>query len=55
MSANLFGTRIRALREARDLTQDQLADRLGFKDRQTLSAIETGDRRLSADELLRAA
>jgi transcriptional regulator with XRE-family HTH domain len=54
MSANLFGTRVRALREARNLTQEQLSERLGFKDRQTLSAIETGERRLSADELLRA-
>ncbi len=54
MSANLFGTRVRALREARNLTQEQLSERLGFKDRQTLSAIETGERRLAADELLRA-
>src|SRR5580700_6838272 len=52
MSTSLFGTRIRALREERKLTQDDLAARLGFKDRQTLSAIETGERRLSAEELL---
>ena len=55
MPANLLGARIRALRAERDLTQDELARRLGFKDRQTLSAIENGERRLSADELLRAA
>jgi len=55
MPANLFGARIRALRTERNLTQDVLAHRLGFKDRQTLSAIETGERRLSADELLLAA
>ena len=54
MSTSLFGTRIRALREERKLTQDDLAARLGFKDRQTLSAIETGERRLSAEELLLA-
>ena len=55
MAPQLIGTRIWALREDRALTQDQLADRLGFKDRQTLSAIETGDRRLTAEELLLAA
>jgi len=55
MSINLFGTRIRALREELKLTQEDLADRLGFKDRQTLSAIETGERRVSAEELLLAA
>jgi XRE family transcriptional regulator, fatty acid utilization regulator len=55
MPANFFGARIRALRAERNLTQDVLAHRLGFKDRQTLSAIENGERRLSADELLAAA
>jgi XRE family transcriptional regulator, fatty acid utilization regulator len=55
MTTQLIGTRIRALREDRNLTQDQLSDQLGFKDRQTLSAIETGDRRVSAEELLLAA
>jgi Zn-dependent peptidase ImmA (M78 family)/DNA-binding XRE family transcriptional regulator len=49
----LFATRVKALREGLKLTQDELAQRLGFKDRQTVSAIETGQRRLSADELLR--
>ena len=48
----LIGTRVRALREARGFTQDQLARQLGFNDRQTLSAIETGERRVSAEELL---
>lgn len=55
MSSNLFGARIRAVRTQRDLTQDELARRLGFNDRQTLSAIENGDRRVSAEELLNAA
>jgi transcriptional regulator with XRE-family HTH domain len=48
----LIGARIKALREERGLSQEQLARRLGFNDRQTLSAIETGERRVSADELL---
>lgn len=47
-----IGTRIRALREERDLSQEDLARQLGFKDRQTLSAIENGGRRVSAEELL---
>jgi Zn-dependent peptidase ImmA (M78 family)/transcriptional regulator with XRE-family HTH domain len=48
----LIGTRLKALREERKLSQDDLARIFGFKDRQTVSAIETGERRLSAEELL---
>jgi len=51
---NLIGTRIKALREERKLSQDELARIFGFKDRQTVSAIETGERRVSAEELLTA-
>jgi Zn-dependent peptidase ImmA (M78 family)/transcriptional regulator with XRE-family HTH domain len=40
------------LREERKLSQDELAGIFGFKDRQTVSAIETGERRVSAEELL---
>lgn len=50
----LIGRRLKALREERRLSQDDLARLFGFKDRQTVSAIETGERRLSADELLLA-
>jgi Zn-dependent peptidase ImmA (M78 family)/DNA-binding XRE family transcriptional regulator len=52
VSASPIGARIKALREDRQLSQDDLARLFGFKDRQTVSAIETGERRLSADELL---
>jgi Zn-dependent peptidase ImmA (M78 family)/DNA-binding XRE family transcriptional regulator len=52
MPTDLIGTRIKALREERKLSQDDLARLFGFKDRQTISAIETGERRLSAQELL---
>src|SRR6266487_3101111 len=52
MSVPLIGARIKALREQRGLSQDDLARLFGFKDRQTVSAIETGERRLSAQELL---
>ena len=54
MSTLLIGTRIKALREERKLSQDDLARIFGFKDRQTVSAIETGARRVSADELVLA-
>src|SRR6266478_2094491 len=54
MGTNLIGARIKALREQRGLSQEDLARVFGFKDRQTVSAIETGERRLSADELLTA-
>lgn len=51
----IIGARIKALRDQRNLSQEAVTDLFGFKDRQTLSAIETGERRVSADELLRAA
>src|ERR1700680_902291 len=54
MTTNLIGTRNKALREERKLSQDDVARLFGFKDRQTVSAIETGERRLSAEELLAA-
>ena len=50
----LIGIRLKALREELKLSQDDLARMFGFKDRQTVSAIETGERRLSAEELLLA-
>ena len=49
-----IGMRIRALRRERGLTQDGLAQLFGFKDRQTVSAMETGMRRVTASELLLA-
>jgi XRE family transcriptional regulator, fatty acid utilization regulator len=52
MANQLIGTRLKALREQRNLSQDELARVFGFKDRQTVSAIETGERRLSAEELI---
>lgn len=51
---SLIGARLKALREERKLSQDHVAQVFGFKDRQTVSAIETGERRLSAEELLTA-
>ena len=50
-SPSLIGTRIRALRKDRTLSQEDFARLLGFNDRQTVSAIETGTRRLTAEEL----
>ena len=49
-----IGARIKALREERQLSQGGLARLLGFKDRQTVSAIETGIRRVTAAELVLA-
>ena len=54
MPASVIGARVKALREDRKLSQDDLARVFGFKDRQTVSAIENGERRLSAEELLTA-
>ena len=54
MTGQIIGTRIKALRQERGLSQDGLARLFGFKDRQTVSAIETGVRRVTASELLLA-
>ena len=51
----LIGKRIKALREERKLSQQQVAKLLGLNDRQTISAIETGARRVTAEELVLAA
>jgi Zn-dependent peptidase ImmA (M78 family)/transcriptional regulator with XRE-family HTH domain len=55
MQGDQIARRIQALREARSLTQAALAAKLGFNDRQTLAAIEAGDRRVSPEELVRVA
>lgn len=52
MANPLISQRLKALREEKKLSQEELAALFGFKDRQTVSAIETGERKLSADELL---
>lgn len=52
MATRLIGARFKALREERKLSQDGLARLFGFKDRQTVSAIETGARRVTAEELV---
>ena len=54
MAGQLIGARIKALRQERGLSQEGLANLFGFKDRQTVSAIETGVRRVTANELLLA-
>lgn len=45
--------RLRAARERAGLTQRELSVKLGFENRQTLATIESGERRLSAEELLK--
>ncbi len=52
LSQNQLASRIQQARNELDLTQKQVSDRLGFKDRQILSNIESGSRRVSADELV---
>ena len=47
-----IGARIKALRLQRGLSQEALARIFSFKDRQTVSAIETGTRALTAVELV---
>ncbi len=47
-----IGYRVRAAREAKGWTQDQLTQGLGLKDRQSVSDIENGKRGVKSDELL---
>lgn len=50
---SMVGRRVQAARREAGLSQDQLSEQLGFKDRQILSNIETGKREVSAKELLK--
>ena len=52
--SELISRRLKAARGKLGLTQAQLSEKLGFKDRQTVAAIEAGQRKLSAEELVRA-
>lgn len=54
MARDLIGVRLKALRVEQGLSQNDLAQLFGFKDRQTVSAIETGTRRMTATELMLA-
>ena len=49
-----IGIRLKAARKHAGLTQWQLAEALGLEHRQTVASIEAGERRLTADELIRA-
>src|SRR4051812_9835786 len=49
----LVGERIRLAREAKKWTQEQLATAMEIPDRQTISTIESGERKVAADEMVR--
>jgi Zn-dependent peptidase ImmA (M78 family)/transcriptional regulator with XRE-family HTH domain len=55
MDQTMIRRRLQALRERRDLSQAALSEALGFNDRQTLSYIELGKRRVAPEDLVRAA
>lgn len=48
----MIGERIALARREIGLTQEELSERLGFKDRQILSHIESGKRKVSSQELM---
>jgi Zn-dependent peptidase ImmA (M78 family)/plasmid maintenance system antidote protein VapI len=48
-----LGRRIACARERIGLRQEQLAEKLGFRDRQTIQAIEAGQRRVAIEEMIR--
>ncbi len=52
LSQKLIGYRVKAARDARGWTQEQVAQGLGLNDRQSISDIENGKRALKPDELL---
>ena len=45
----IVGQRVKLAREDANLSQDELACQLGLNDRQTLSNIEAGKRKLTAE------
>lgn len=49
----MIGERIALARKELEMTQEELSQRLGFKDRQILSHIESGKRRVSSEELIK--
>jgi len=51
-SQKLIGYRVKAARETKSWTQDQLASALSLNDRQSISDIENGKRALKPDELV---
>lgn len=52
LSNRLIGSRVKAAREAAGFNQEALARSLAINDRQTISDIENGKRRLQPDELV---
>jgi Zn-dependent peptidase ImmA (M78 family)/transcriptional regulator with XRE-family HTH domain len=52
ISQKLIGYRVKAAREAKGWTQDQLTQGLGLNDRQSVSDIENGKRAVKTDEML---
>ncbi|MFA6568543.1 MAG: XRE family transcriptional regulator [Victivallales bacterium] len=51
--SKLIGERIRDARDSKGVKQDEMADFLGIKDRQTISSIERGERKVTSEELIR--
>ena len=52
LSPRLVGYRVKAAREGKGWTQEQLTSAMGINDRQTLSDIEKGKRLVKPDELV---
>lgn len=52
MSTALIGKRLKALRDERGIDQDAVAAMIGVNSRQIVSNIETGERKVKAEELL---
>ena len=50
-----FGNRVKARRKAMGLTQLDLALRMGFKSKQAISHIESGDRNLKQSQIVKLA
>lgn len=50
----LIGKRLKLAREGCSRSQEEVAAALGLKDRQSISAIETGERKITPEELIKA-
>jgi len=52
--SHLIGKRLRLARDQSSRSQEEVAAALGLKDRQSISAIEVGERKITSNELIKA-
>ena len=54
-AAKIFGENLRKLRQAREITQEELSEKLGYSSRSSINKIEAGDRDMPRSKIEQAA